>query len=113
MPKKSKKKTLQVSKSQIKNPKGYALVEIEWIDSAGPGVIGWCRDEDLESFPGGKLTPLSCFTCGYVVNDAANEDFINVAGSIGGSGTLGLISIPKCSILKIYIIKNEREIQSV
>lgn len=101
MPKK-KSDSKQVTKNQITNSRGLALVEIEWIDSCCERTPGWMDAEDVK-----ELEPLICYTAGYVLR--FTDDHIIVCSTLGGDGVLGHIAIPKVAIRKVWIIKHEKE----
>ena len=75
---------------------GIRLVHIQWLDSCSPSDSGWHKPEEL------TLKSLTCDTVGIIV--AEDKKQISVASCIVDSGkdygVYGVITIPKCSILK-------------
>ena len=69
------------------------LVHIRWIDSCSPSDSDWHRLEEL------NLKALTCDTVGIVVDEDDRQ--ISVASCVTEAGAIyGVITIPKCSILK-------------
>lgn len=69
------------------------LVHIRWIDSSSPSTADWYSPAEL------TLKALTCETVGILIAEDSNQ--ISVASSITETGALyGVITIPKCSILK-------------
>ena len=69
------------------------LAHVRWIDSSSPSTADWYAPQEL------TLKALACETVGIVIAEDDNQ--ISLASSITETGALyGVITIPKCSILK-------------
>lgn len=69
------------------------MVHLRWIDSSSPSTADWYDPHEL------NLKALACETVGIVIAEDDNQ--ISLASSITETGALyGVITIPKCSILK-------------
>jgi hypothetical protein len=75
------------------------IVCVEWIDSAEYDDADWKTKQEVE-----ELTPMRIKSCGMLVNE--DDLYITLAGSINNCDTIGeaqyggLLSIPKCAVVK-------------
>ena len=75
------------------------VICVEWIDSAEYDDASWKTQKEVE-----ELTPMRIKSCGMLVNE--DDLYITLAGSIDNydkkteAQNGGLISIPKCAVLK-------------
>jgi hypothetical protein len=68
-------------------------VYVRWVDSCSPSDSSWHTKDNL------SLSPLTCETLGWLVNE--DRKSVSVASCVMENGALyGVITIPKCSILK-------------
>jgi hypothetical protein len=77
------------------------VVCLEWIDSAEYIDADWKSEKEVKD-----LTPMRIKSCGILVNE--DNIYITLAGSINNYDITseaqygGLISIPKCAVLRRY-----------
>jgi len=73
------------------------IVSVYWVDSCGFDS-GWVNNDDLKS-----LKPKEITTVGHLVEES--NDYVLIAPTIGDDQNFGSLCIPKCSLLKINILK--------
>lgn len=74
------------------------FIHVRWIDSSSPSTVDWYSPNEL------TLKALACETVGIIVAEDSNQ--LSIASSITETGALyGVITIPKCSILKRRKVK--------
>ena len=72
---------------------------VEWIDSSEYDDADWKSEKEVK-----ELTPMRIKSCGFLVNE--DDIYLTLSGSINNSDKEceaqygGLISIPKCAIIK-------------
>jgi hypothetical protein len=75
------------------------VVCLEWIDSAEYDDADWKSENEVK-----ELLPMRIKSCGMLVNE--DDLYITLAGSINNCDTIGeaqyggLLSIPKCAVIK-------------
>ena len=72
-------------------------VEIKWIDSKA-GKNEWEYIDDLEPLP-----PVICRSVGFLIEDTPK--YKTIVHTINTNQILGRITIPKCCIKKIKVLK--------
>ena len=80
--------------------KGCNVVSVYWVDSCGFDS-GWVNNDELDS-----LKPKEITTVGHLVEES--NDYVLIAPTIGDDQNFGSLCIPKCSLLKINILKESR-----
>ena len=84
------------------------IVCIEWIDSSEYDDADWKSEEEVK-----ELTPMRIKSCGILVNE--DDIYITLAGSVNNYDIEceaqygGLLSIPKCAVLKRWTLYKEEE----
>jgi len=73
------------------------VVSVYWVDSCGFDS-GWVNNDELDS-----LKPKEIATVGHLVEES--NDYVLIAPTIGDDQNFGSLCIPKCSLLKINILK--------
>jgi len=81
--------------------KGCNVVSVYWVDSCGFDS-GWVNNDELNS-----LKPKEITTVGHLVEES--NDYVLIAPTIGDDQNFGSLCIPKCSLLKINILKESRD----
>ena len=72
---------------------------VEWIDSSEYDDADWKSEKEVK-----ELTPMRIKSCGFLVNE--DDIYLTLSGSINNSDKEceaqygGLLSIPKCAIIK-------------
>ncbi len=72
---------------------------VEWIDSSEYDDASWKSEKEVK-----ELTPMRIKSCGFLVNE--DDIYLTLSGSINNSDKEceaqygGLLSIPKCAIIK-------------
>jgi len=80
--------------------KNCNTVSVYWVDSCGFDS-GWVNNDELDS-----LKPKEITTVGHLVEES--NDYVLIAPTIGDDQNFGSLCIPKCSLLKINILKESR-----
>ncbi len=80
----------------------YPIAEIDWIDS-NMDLNGWIQ-KDIDSL---KETDLGCKSVGYIVHRDSYK--VSLVMNISPNCFSQIITIPKCSIIHIKILKDGLE----
>jgi len=81
---------------------------VEWIDSSEYDDASWKAEKEVR-----ELTPMRIKSCGFLVNE--DDIYLTLSGSINNSDKEceaqygGLLSIPKCAVLKQLTLHKEEE----
>jgi hypothetical protein len=84
------------------------VIYVEWIDSSEYDDASWKSEKEVK-----ELTPMRIKSCGFLVNE--DDIYLTLSGSINNYDKEceaqygGLLSIPKCAILKQLTLHREEE----
>ena len=74
------------------------IVRVEWIDSISCGGSVWANNDEVA-----KLMPDTIKSVGFLVKE--EDDFLIVAGHVGGHQTSGDICIPRCAVQRVTVLR--------